>query len=69
LAGKTPVNAAAAADDEDEIDEPGALTLEELPAHLATLTTVYEVKEFRKGDKRKGAKPLYEARIAELEGE
>lgn len=69
LAGRLPAPVVAGGEDEEDVDEPGALTLDELPAHLATLTTVEEVKEFRKGDKRKGAKALYEARIAELEGE
>lgn len=55
-------------EDEPDSDEGQDFTLEELPAHLATLTTAEDVRAARKGDTRKGAKPLYAARLAEISG-
>ena len=42
-------------------------SLADMPAHLHSVTDVDEVRSMRRQDKRKGAKPLYAARIAELE--
>lgn len=66
LSGKTAPQRDDDADDDEE-DGEETFTLAELPEHLATITSVDEVKALRKADKRKGAKPLYEARLAELE--
>lgn len=62
--------AAAPADNDDETDDDeadGLPTLADLPDHLAGIDSPDDVKALRKSDKRKGAKPIYEARLAELE--
>jgi hypothetical protein len=72
ITGKKPASAAAVAEEEDATDDDevdGLPTLADLPDHLAGIESVDEVKALRKTDKRKGAKPIYEARLAELEGE
>lgn len=70
---KVLANAGAAnpASDEDEgtdsDEEEGLPPLAEMQDHLAGIKTVEEVESLRKQDKRKGAKPLYKARLAELD--
>lgn len=57
---------------DEEIDSEhmeGLPVLADLSAHLATLTTVEDVKALHKTDKRKGAKPMYAARLAEIKAE
>lgn len=58
-------------DDDDGVDsdeEEGLPSLPDMQAHLADITDADELKALQKQDKRKGAKPLYKARLAELEG-
>lgn len=54
-------------DETDSEEEEGLPPLSGMADHLAGITTVDDVKALRKTDKRKGAKPLYEARIKEIE--
>lgn len=52
----------------DEDDEDKALpTIKDLPAAVAKLKSVDEVKALAKRDDRVSAEPIYDARIAELE--
>lgn len=60
--------ASSASDETDSDEEEGLPPLSGMADHLAGIESVDDVKAMRKTDKRKGAKPLYEARIAELEG-
>lgn len=53
----------------DSEEEEGLPPLSGMADHLAGITSVDDVKALRKTDKRKGAKPLYAARIAEIEAE
>ena len=55
------------AEETDSDEEEGLPSLADMPAHLHSVTDVDEVRSMRRQDKRKGAKPLYAARIAELE--
>lgn len=55
--------------DEDEDEDDTLPVLAELPAHLATLTSLDEVKALKKRDKRVGAQDAYVERIAELKAE
>jgi hypothetical protein len=69
----TPAASSAVAADDDEggtdsEEEEGLPPLAEMEAHLNTISDVDELKSMRRSDKRKGAKPLYAARIKELEG-
>lgn len=57
---------ASSGDEEEEQDEDTLPVLADLPAHLATLTTVEEVKALKKTDKRVGAQDAYAARLDEL---
>lgn len=50
----------------DSEEEEGLPNLADLPAQLQTLTTVAALDAQRRTDKRKGAKPMYAARRAEL---
>jgi hypothetical protein len=52
---------------EDEADE--LPTVDELDSHLASMTTVEEVRALKRRDKRVTAAPKYEARIAELKAQ
>lgn len=56
------------AEGEDTEEAEGLPTLADMPAHLASITDADELKALRRSDKRKGAKPMYKARLAELEG-
>jgi prepilin-type processing-associated H-X9-DG protein len=51
---------------EEEVEIP---KIAELDDHLASLTTVAQVKALQKRDDRVTAQPKYEARIAELSGD
>lgn len=59
-------------DAEEPVEEIESEHMEGLPVlgaladHLAGIETAEEVKALRKTDKRKGAKPMYAARLAEL---
>jgi hypothetical protein len=77
LARAQAVDAATAApetDDEDEgtsdaEEEEGMPTLADLPAHLDSMTNADEIKAMRRQDVRKGAKPMYKARLDALAAE
>ncbi len=54
---------------EGDWDDAGELpTLKDLPEHLTALESVEEVRSLQERDDRKKAAPIYEARIAEIEG-
>lgn len=55
------------AEEHDSEEEEGLPPLGEMENHLAGITDVDELKSMRRSDKRKGAKPLYAARLKALE--
>lgn len=67
-AGEAATTATTATADTPAAGESGELPkIADLPARLATLTMVEDVKAMKKTDKRAGAKKLYAARIKEIE--
>lgn len=55
-------------DETDSDEEEGLPTLAEMPAYLASIDDVDELRSMRRQDKRKGAKDLYAARLDQLGG-
>lgn len=58
---------AAAADDDEFAGKDDLPTVADLPDHLAGITDIAELKAMRRADERVTARPIYDARIAELE--
>jgi hypothetical protein len=67
LGGKVPAKPKAEAETKSDDEEDDVLpTIKDLPAAVAKLKSVEEVKAMAKRDDRVSAEPIYDARIAEL---